>query len=163
MKARLASFEDDAQIVTLLAACFGDEGPEMGGTPDTIETLAASRMAGHGLIVLECDGAIVGFVDVNPQFGAAFKLAVEPSCRSRGYGALLMQAAELLAIDSHWSEMLVGVMESKPHLLRYYAKLGYVDEGRREHMEIHAQFSGPPPVIIVLRKDLVGGAANGVA
>jgi ribosomal protein S18 acetylase RimI-like enzyme len=151
---RRATPDDYAGIVALLKCCFADEGPEIGGTPDTLESVAKLQASGDELLVLEKENVIVGFVEVNPRRRAAFKLAVLPPWRRRGIGQSLMEAAEKYAVSSGWGELLVGVMKAKPTLVQYYSRLGYLDEGREEVLATQPGYVGPESRITIMRKPL---------
>jgi ribosomal protein S18 acetylase RimI-like enzyme len=151
---RRATPEDYPGIVALLNCCFADEGPEIGGIPDTLQSVAALKAAGHELLVFEKDNVVVGFVDVDRRRKAAFKLAVLPSWRRAGIGRSLMEAAEKHAFFSGRGELSVGVMKSKPALVQYYGRLGYFDEGREEVMTTPSGYVGEKPIMMVMRKPL---------
>jgi N-acetylglutamate synthase-like GNAT family acetyltransferase len=88
---RRASPDDYPGIVALLNCCFADEGPAIGGTRDTLESVADLQASGYELLVLEKDTELVGFVEVNTDLKAAFKLAVLPAWRKHGIGRSLME------------------------------------------------------------------------
>jgi ribosomal protein S18 acetylase RimI-like enzyme len=151
---RCARPDDYPAIVELLDLCFSDEGPDIGGTPDTLESIAELQAAGHQLLVAEKENVVVGFVSVHPGVRAAFRLAVLPACRKLGYGRALMDAAENYARASGWSELLVAALKSKSHLVGYYKGLGYLDEGREEVMGTYYGYRGPETPLNVLRKPI---------
>jgi ribosomal protein S18 acetylase RimI-like enzyme len=124
-------------------------------SPDTLQSLAGLQASGHELLVLEKENAVVGFVDVNPGYKAAFKLAVLPPWRGSGIGRSLMEAAEKHAASSGWGELRVGVMKSKPMLVRYYASLGYAEDGSEVVMAAYLGYVGPETKLTIMRKPLV--------
>jgi len=143
-----------AEIADLLRVCFADEGPEIGGTAFTTESVAALQKPGSHLRVMEVAGKIIGFVYLDKQLKAASKLAVDPSFQHRGYGKQLMRAAEKKARAIGWTKLLVGVLDTKQELVAYYRSLGYAETGDRHPMDSYPGYTVPVHEMIILSKKL---------
>lgn len=78
-------------------------------------------------------------------------LAVAPSARRRGVGAALVTAAGVTALVRGAASMHLEVAESNVAARALYAKLGYVEAGRRSGY--YAEPSGTIDAL-VLRRDL---------
>jgi GNAT superfamily N-acetyltransferase len=144
-------------IANLLRVCFADEGPEVGGTIDTAESVAALQQSGKHLLVMEVGDRIIGFVYLDPKRKGAFRLAVDPGFRGMDYGRQLMEAAEAKARTFGWERLLLGVRDTKQTLVPYYHRLGYADTGERYEMEAHPGYGGPKHYFIILSKRLTAG------
>ena len=97
----------------------------------TILTTAAEH--GETVLVLD-DGGVAGFawIDVRGAFGRSAYLrmiAVEPTRRSAGLGARLMDAFETIALTEDGNAFLM-VSDSNADARRFYARRGYVEVGR---------------------------------
>lgn len=147
------------EIANLLRVCFADE-VAVGGTPDTPESVAELQRSGNHLLVMEVGGKIIGFVYLDPSREGAFKLALEPALRGKGYGKQLMEAADEKARSLAWKRLLVGVMDTKQSLVSYYQDLGYKDTGERGEMISRPGYTGPERQLIILGKRLTQIRSN---
>jgi GNAT superfamily N-acetyltransferase len=147
------------QLARLLRVSFQDEGPEIGGTIDTAESVSGLRRYGNQLFLMELGARLVGFVYLDIERKAAFKLAVDPEFRNKGYGRKLMEAAEKRAQALGWNRLLVGVMDNKQSLLTYYGNLGYSATGDLKPHDADPGYTGPVHYFIILGKSLVERAS----
>jgi ribosomal protein S18 acetylase RimI-like enzyme len=95
--------------------------------------LAAAAERGETVLVLD-DGAVAGFawIDARGAFGRSAYLrliAVEPSRRSAGLGARLMDAFETVALAEDGNAFLM-VTDSNTAAQRFYRRRGYAEIGR---------------------------------
>lgn len=103
---------------------------------------------------MEVGEPIVGFVYLDVERKAAFKLAVDPKCRGVDHGKRLMDAVEAKARILNWERLLVGVMDSKQRLIPYYQRLGYAETGEHNAMDASPGYAGPAHYFIILSKRL---------
>lgn len=78
--------------------------------------------------MLELDGRVVGSVMDGDEGhrGWVNYLAVDPSCRRRGYGALLMAEAERRLAQSGSPKINLQVRAGNEAAIDFYPQLGYV-------------------------------------
>ena len=77
---------------------------------------------------IRADGKLVGFVAIAPHgdFYEITRLAVDPACRHRGYGRLLMDAACDAAREMGLSEIGLGVVNENTVLKKWYEAQGFI-------------------------------------
>jgi ribosomal protein S18 acetylase RimI-like enzyme len=80
-----------------------------------------------GLLVLELDGRVVGSVMVGYEGhrGWVNYLAVDPAQRGKGFGALLMVAAERRLADAGCPKVNLQVRSANTDVVDFYRHLGY--------------------------------------
>ena len=103
---------------------------------DSREALARQLASGVQTILgLEVDGQLVGTVIAthDSRKGWINRLAVEPACRRRGYGARLIAAAEEVLRDQGIRVIAALVESDNLTSLALFHKVGYVDAGRGIH------------------------------
>jgi predicted GNAT family N-acyltransferase len=100
------------------------------GLSFTAEQLAAEYDSMH-LIATDAVGRLIACLILAPGSEAEIKMrqvAVRPDLQSRGIGTALVQAAEALASDTGFREMVLHARETAT---AFYRKLGYRTEGDR--------------------------------
>jgi GNAT superfamily N-acetyltransferase len=81
---------------------------------------------------------------------------VHPTQRGKGYGQLLMEAAETHGRSLGWDEILLGIYQTKTGLINYYAKQGYALTGELKELSLAAEVPEKLPLLVMLSKPLVG-------
>ena len=102
-----------------------------------------------GLVwVLGDEGVLYGSIVLLPGDGALliYSVAVNPDRQGKGYGRLLMSAAEGQARALGLPRVMLYTNEKMTENIRFYEKLGYERYGRQQH-EDH-----PDSWIIYMRK-----------
>jgi L-threonylcarbamoyladenylate synthase len=146
-----ASLLAEPRTVALLAV--EDKGEGEGEGKDEDKDKDDSDGTPLGSVVLVHDG--VDTVEL-------MKLAV-PTRRASGVGSALLDAASTWATQQSADRITLAVSAYQPHLVRYYARRGYVVDpaGKYEH----ANPASPPPIVMVKQlngaaiQDSVGDAA----
>jgi ribosomal protein S18 acetylase RimI-like enzyme len=103
---------------------------------DSREAVARQLASGVQTILgLEVERELVGAVTVthDSRKGWINRLAVEPACRRRGYGARLIAAAEEVLRDQGIRVIAALVESDNLGSLTLFRKMGYVDAGRGIH------------------------------
>ena len=100
------------------------------GLSFTAEQLAAEYNSLH-LIATDAAGRLIACLILAPGSAAEIKMrqvAVHPDLQGRGVGTALVQAAEALASEAGFREMVLHARETA---VAFYRKLGYLTEGDR--------------------------------
>ena len=143
MKIRTATLNDLDALTAVEAECF--PAAEAATKKDFENRLA--YYADHFWLMFDENGKLIAFVDgmatveadltdemyekgeMHNEKGAwqmIFGVNTLPRCRCRGYAGLLLQRA---IADARAQGRKGLVLTCKEHLLHYYAKLGFVNEG----------------------------------
>ena len=141
MRIRSAQSEETAEIVALAEAFYAEGGfttkpEELAANLPILLASAAARVA----VAVEND-AVLGFAISTLGFGLESghlvvleDLYVAPEHRKRGIGRELVEDSATWArtVGSRSVELVVAPNgQDVGHLFRYYANLGFLDEGRR--------------------------------
>lgn len=133
---RAAEAADAAAIAALWNPVIRDTAitfnPEPKTPGDVAAMIAARQAGGHGFIVAEEAGALLGFATY-AQFrgGAGYARSMEhtvllaPGARGRGTGRALMRAVEDHARAGGAHQMIAGVSAENPAGRDFHARLGY--------------------------------------
>ena len=119
-----AATTDDVRFVELHDELFA-------GTHTTGRGLLAATDADHIRLVLEVDGAVVGYVavDVQPDGGGYVDyLGVDPAHRRHGYGLTLVRAGVDALADRGCERFDLTVREANHGARALYVGLGFVEE-----------------------------------
>lgn len=128
-------------LVTRLLAELGEEGEETGALDPRSMTQAWESEGGRHLAFVARDGSrAVGVMTISETFalyaqghyGVINEMFVLPECRSRGVGAMLLEAAKALGQRRGWRRIDVTAPES----IRW-------DRTRRFYERQGFQFTGP--------------------
>ncbi|WP_223167738.1 GNAT family N-acetyltransferase [Nonomuraea sp. SYSU D8015] len=133
---------DDLPALLDLAAAFYREGgfstpeSELRANLDTLVAWPTARVA-----VCEGDGRLVAFAITTTTFGLESGLYAEledlyvaPEARRRGLAARLIEDSRRWAAEKGCADLEVVIAPNGgdvSHLFDFYARLGFVDEGRR--------------------------------
>lgn len=79
-------------------------------------------------------------------------LAVDPTHQRAGVGRQLMRVAEQLCSQAQCTEVLITVVNLRTELARFYASLGYIEQGTAPYSDAHR--ATQPVHFIVMRKSL---------
>jgi ribosomal protein S18 acetylase RimI-like enzyme len=84
------------------------------------------------LLIAERDGGVAGAVALgwDGVRGWIYHLAVEPAARRLGVGSALMRAAEAELQARGCPKINLQIMPHNQDVVRFYARLGYVEEPR---------------------------------
>ncbi len=143
MQLRKATAADLEAIASMEAECFP---PSEACTKADFEKRLASY-AGHFFLLFDEDGRLVSFIDGmatdeghltdemyanasmhNPggAWQMIFGLNTRPDCRRKGYAGLVLKT---LIDDARNSGRKGVVLTCKDHLVPYYSRFGFADEG----------------------------------
>jgi predicted acetyltransferase/ribosomal protein S18 acetylase RimI-like enzyme len=93
--------------------------------------------------VLEVDGAIQGWASIGPcrdddketNSGEIYGIYLNPSCWSKGQGAMLYLRTETAMRASSFTESRLWVLEANDRARRFYEKAGYEHDGHTKCMQ----------------------------
>jgi L-threonylcarbamoyladenylate synthase len=108
----------------------------------------------------ESDGTAVGSVILVHDGNATvelMKLAV-PVRRNQGVGTALLEAAHAWATAQKMTRVVLAVSAFQPHLVRYYARRGYVVA--IDTVYAHANPISPPPIVMIKHLRLPSDSAG---
>ena len=146
MKIRIDSLTiEDADVVfdwvLRLLHELGEEGEDLGDL-DRVAVLSAWKKRKdqyHVLVARESSGQIVGVLTLsiafaiyaNGEYGVIDEMYVDPTYRSGGVGAMLVDAIVRIGREKGWSRIDVTAPESErwTRTRRFYEKLGFVFTG----------------------------------
>jgi GNAT superfamily N-acetyltransferase len=88
------------------------------------------------LFVAVVDGRPVGFINLYPLWSSWYcrriwfvsDLYVDEAARGHGAAAQLVERAKAFACDSGASSMMVELPKHEPHLYKFYANLGFIQD-----------------------------------
>lgn len=141
---RFANDADAAGVTRLVNAAYRPEPGKAGWTHEghlvagpriTLEQVRDLPGEGSDILVLEADRQIHACVHVKVRGEDAFigMLATDPALQARGLGKYLLGQAEAHAIQRLGATRLsMAVLSSRPELLAFYERRGYVRTGDRE-------------------------------
>lgn len=137
---RLATSRDLSAIEALVSAAYGHYVARIGKTPGPMRDIddysyARYIEAGHVNVLQEGD-KIVGLLVLIPRSDTLLldNVAVAPSAQGRGFGKLLMQAAEAHARQLGIDSITLYTQELMHENLAIYRRYGYVETRRVEEL-----------------------------
>jgi ribosomal protein S18 acetylase RimI-like enzyme len=105
--------------------------------PRALEQLIEDWQRGDGFFVLEADGQVRGYIDVQAQpwqqFGWITNLAVDTGYRRRGFGSALLRQARQWAKEQHLQTLLAETTTKNYPALSFFRKLGFEFCGYNDH------------------------------
>lgn len=114
---------------------------------------------GSGFLVLETVGpqSLVGavYVETRPAGGYFGLLSVDPDVQGKGFGRLLVEAAEERCRSAGCRELTITVVNLRTELPSFYAKFGYQADGTVPFPAPHKLTQ--PVHLVVMRKILATG------
>lgn len=135
VKIRRAKKSDARSIVSLLAQL---------GYPDFDVAAAAERIAihkepGYCMLVGEFGETVIGFIALHwfelghrkEKMGRITAFCIDERCRSKGFGARLLQAGEGVLLRQKCARIEVTSNERRTRAHAFYLKSGYAEEPRR--------------------------------
>lgn len=143
MQLRKADTTDLEALAAMEAECFP---PAEACTKEDFEKRLAAY-SGHFFLLFDEDGRLVSFIDgmatdeehltdemyvnasmhnPNGSWQMIFGLNTRPDCRRRGYAGIVLKA---LIDDAKNSGRKGVVLTCKGHLVPYYSRFGFADEG----------------------------------
>jgi ribosomal protein S18 acetylase RimI-like enzyme len=129
MNIRAFAEEDTPDVVALWSEVFGYEAPH--NAPATVigKKLAVQREL---FFVADEGGRVVGTVmgGYDGHRGWIYSLAVEPQCRRRGVGRMLVQHLERALVDLGCLKINLQVLAGNAAVAGFYERLGYKVEPR---------------------------------
>lgn len=107
----------------------------------------SSQLQGPSIILLLCLGPkIVACVQVEPDQSGVYigMLATEPHMQEQGLGKQMLLSAEAYALEHFVASLLkMSVLSSRPELLSFYERRGYVLTGVVEEYPLTANVGRP--------------------
>jgi len=135
---RLAQAQDLMAIETLVTAAYGHYVARIGRIPGPMRDIddgsyARHIEAGHVNLLQEYD-EIVGLLVLIPKPDTLLldNVAVSPAAQGRGFGKMLMQAAEAHAREHGFDNITLYTQELMHENLTIYRHCGYVETHRAE-------------------------------
>ena len=140
VRVRSARLIDDTALTRLESAAWSAEA----GFPSVFERFTATNAPFFGAdnppdahLVAELDGSVVGYIRLNapthlPENAHVIQvqgLAVHPSARRRGIGAMLLTAAMQRLRERGTRKLTLRVLSTNTAAIALYERLGFVREG----------------------------------
>jgi ribosomal protein S18 acetylase RimI-like enzyme len=147
---RTAVAADADALTALVHAAYRHYVPRLDGNPGPMEEDYRQVIVEDSVTVAETGGGLVGLLVTRPTPGDFWvrNVAVHPAHQGRGIGRALLAHAERLAVDRGYLGVRLFTHELMTENRALYARLGYVEEGRRD-------VEGAP--LVFLHKDLPAG------
>jgi len=167
---RQATSEDAQIVVHLTNSAYRGDTSRIGWTTeadlldgqrtDLEEILSLINGPASFVLLCLCDEEIVGSVNLMSEGDSAYlgMLVIKPTLQARGFGKLLIRAAEEAA-QQEWgiTKMTMTVISFRPELVAYYERRGYRLTGHSKPFPTHTR-GGIPRVdglrLDVMEKDL---------
>lgn len=132
-------------VAELEARCFSDPWPYQ----SFINTLSNDHAA---YFTLHAEGGFVGYIGMYDLVDevSIINVAVDPDCRGKGFGAILMKAAEDFAVCRGCGSITLEVRESNSPARALYEKTGYSIYGRQKNY-----YTNPKEDAILYCKEVV--------
>jgi GNAT superfamily N-acetyltransferase len=107
------------------------------------------------LLVAECDGSIIGCVQLSKRAGNGCYLGllcVDPLLQAGGYGKQILLAAEDHARATFGADhIIMTVIDKRTELIAYYERRGYQNTGETCVLPVRVE---PPLFMVILRKSI---------
>lgn len=132
MRVRAARDADVAAITAVVHAAFAPFTAATGIVPAPLATDWPTVISALGAQVATRDDRVVGVLVLWPHPGHVLveTLAVDPSAQAGGVGTVLLDRAELLAIESGSNRVRLSTNAAMADSLDYYDRRGFVEVGR---------------------------------
>ena len=133
-KLRAATVVDVPAIRRIVERAYGGYVARIGKPPGPMLDDYTARVAEGVVQVLEAEGRIVGVLVLIPAADHLLldNVAVEPQAQGRGYGRLLVAAAEAEARHAKLPELRLYTHELMTENIALYLQLGFVETHRGE-------------------------------
>ena len=129
---RGARAADAGRIGEIARAAFAKYVPRIGRAPAPMTADFAAEIAAGRVVVIEADGAVVGYMIAWPQPDAYVidNIAVDPAGQGRGFGWRLMEHAEREARRHALDAIRLYTNAAMTENLALYARMGFVETHR---------------------------------
>jgi ribosomal protein S18 acetylase RimI-like enzyme len=129
---RAAAPEDAARLREIAQAAYEKYVPRIGREPWPMRADYAAAIAVGRVLVIEADGAVVGYMVAWPEPDAYFvdNIAVDPACQGRGAGRALIDHAVGEARRHRLSALRLYTHATMHENLAMYAHMGFVETHR---------------------------------
>ncbi|ROW10098.1 hypothetical protein VMCG_02098 [Cytospora schulzeri] len=135
-----AGLSDSDAIKQMVISAYAKYVPRMGGQEpapmtEDYQAIITSQSQDVSVLRRRIDGDAVGAVllsDPGEGFIKVNNIVVGPSAQGRGYGRLLMNYAEDVARERGRTALVLFTNETMTENITLYAKMGFVETGRRE-------------------------------
>jgi predicted N-acetyltransferase YhbS len=168
MTIRTATLEDVFTLNQLVNSAYRGESSRHGWTTeaDLLDGIRTSEAALHEMmkkpdaviLVAEEEDQMLACVYLEKKNAVLYlgMLTVRPHLQAKGYGALLMNAAEERARALHCRAIQMTVITVRQSLIDYYRRKGYKDTGERLPFPTDPAFGIPkmPLQFLVMEKQL---------
>ena len=124
---RQANLEDIQSIKVCIDNAFGEYIPTLGRKPSSMNTDFRPLIREGHVFVIEIEVRIIAAMVLvkNDDHVLIRSVAVSPDFRKSGFGKQLLNFAEQKTRDAGVSEIRLYTSASLPHLIDYWAKLGF--------------------------------------
>jgi len=129
---RAARAADAGRIGEIARAAYRKYVPRIGREPAPMAADFPAEIAAGRVVVIEADGAVVGYLVAWPQADAYFvdNIAIDPSAQGRGFGRQLMAEAERAARRHGLVALRLYTNAAMTENLALYRRLGFVETHR---------------------------------
>jgi ribosomal protein S18 acetylase RimI-like enzyme len=130
---RPATQADVPGLTELVEAAYGHYVDRMGGPPRPLTDDYAEVVREFDVTVAEEGGEVVGLIALgaDDEGFVVDNVAVHPSRQGTGVGRALLEHAEAEARDAGFDSIHLYTHETMTENLALYARIGYVEYGRR--------------------------------
>jgi GNAT superfamily N-acetyltransferase len=130
---RIARIEDCAAVKAIVQTAYSVYVPRIGRKPGPMLDDYATLIRDQLVHVFE-NGVVCGIVVLIPKENTLLvdNIAVTPSAQGRGYGRILMEFAEQLALAAGYDLITLYTNEAMMENLMLYSRIGFVETHRAE-------------------------------
>jgi len=123
---------DCASITALIDRAYAHYVPRMGRKPGPMLADHAAEIAAGETQVLQEEGRIVGVLVLRnePEALLLDDVAVDPDCKGKGYGRLLLEEAERQALARGYSAIRLYTHVTMVENIALYTRIGYFETAR---------------------------------
>ena len=142
LRIRDARAEDAGRIGAIARAAYQKYVARIGREPAPMAADFAAEIAVGRVVVVESDGAVVGYMVAWPETDAYFidNVAVDPAAQGRGFGRRLLHHAEQAARRHGLLAIRLYTNAAMTENLALYARIGFVETHRAFDQGFHRVF-----------------------
>lgn len=137
-----AKASDVPCIKSIVEAAYSKYIERMGKLPAPMTADYNKLFEAYDVYVLKINGEVIGSIILSTETDsiAINNLVLDPSAQGRGYGRVLMNLAEDVALEQDLTAITLYTNEKMYENIALYKKLGFSETGRRREAGFHRVF-----------------------